>query len=154
MRVLIPLALAALLSACADAPKTGAMLTYETKPEGAKIYQGTTLLGTAPVRRTYPTDGKPSVDTPEVTAVWASGAKTTFWTRLNAGDDQLATLERPANAPNLDVDLAAAAPYAKKNKADADRDKDQTLRDQKAYSQACLDARAKGNLTAAANACN
>jgi len=142
-----------LLSACAAPPATPpdrALLTYRSKPDGAKIYQGQTLLGTVPVTQTYPTAGKPSINTPEVTAVWASGAKTTFWTVLKPGDDQETTLERPAKAPNLEADLAAE----KTIQADADRVKDQLLRDQRRNSAACQDAMAKGNTTVAANVCN
>ena len=140
-----------LLAACAAPPPPDtAKLTYESKPAGAKLYQGQTLLGTAPLMQSYPTGGKPSINTPPVTAVWASGAKTSFWTQLKPGDDQVATLERPANAPNLDADLAAE----KTIQADADRIKDQTLRDQRRNSAACQDAMAKGNTTVAANVCN
>jgi len=153
--LLLAVGAAALLAGCADVPKTSALLTYDSQPAGAKIYQGQTLLGTAPVTQTYPLEGgKALITTPEVTAVWASGAKNTFWTELKPGDDRATTIERPANAPNLQADLDAAAAWTKTRQADAERDKDQTLRDQKRYSQACLDAMAKGNSTTAASVCN
>jgi len=145
----------AVLAGCADVPKTSALLTYESNPAGAKIYQGQTLLGTAPVTQTYTLEaGKTQITTPQVTAVWTSGAKNSFWTQLVPGDDRVATIERPAGAPNMQADLDVAAALAKSNQADADRAKDQSLRDQKRNSQACLDAMAKGNNTAAANVCN
>jgi hypothetical protein len=146
-------ALTTLLAACANVPLDEAKLTYESNPAGAKIYQGDQLLGTSPLMQTYKTGGKPSVDTPLVTAVWASGAKTTFWTQLKAGDDQVATLTRPTNAPNLQVDLAEADRVIAENKKAYELIKDQQLRDQKRNSAGCQEALARNNMTAASNAC-
>ena len=92
-------ALTALLAGCATEP-AGAKLTYETSPAGATIYEGSRSLGVAPVTQSYPAAANGGqIRTPEVTAVWPSGAKTTFWTFLKAGDDNITTLARPANAP-------------------------------------------------------
>jgi hypothetical protein len=104
-------AVAAALGACA-APAPHATLTYETAPAGATIYEGGQPLGVAPVTRSYAgTDTSAPISTPEVTAVWPSGAKATFWTVLKAGDDRVATLSRPAGAKGLDGDQANAKKY-------------------------------------------
>ena len=68
----------AVLAGCATAP-SGAKLTYETSPAGATLYEGGQAIGVAPQTRAYPADAKGGqIRTPEVTAVWPSGAKTTF----------------------------------------------------------------------------
>lgn len=101
----------AVLSACA-APPLHASLTFETAPPGATLYEGGQSLGIGPVTRSYPAVDKGTpITTPEITAVWPSGAKTTFWTNLQAGDDRVATITRPAGAAGLDVDLANAKKY-------------------------------------------
>jgi hypothetical protein len=108
---LATVAAAALLAACA-APAPHATLTYETVPAGATIYQGGQSLGVAPVTRIYAgTDRASPISTPEVIAVWPSGSKATFWTMLQAGDDRVATITRPAGAKGLDVDQANAKKY-------------------------------------------
>jgi hypothetical protein len=102
------LAATAVLAACA-APVPHALLTYETAPAGATLYEGGQSIGVAPVTRTYPAAVPGSaIRTPEVTAVWPSGAKATFWTNLKVGDDNITTITRPAGAPGLDVDEANA----------------------------------------------
>ena len=101
----------AVLAGCATTPP-GAKLTYQTSPLGATLYEGGKALGVAPQMRSYPGDDKgASIRTPEITAVWPSGAKTTFWTNLKPGDDNVTTLMRPANAPNLQADLDNAKSY-------------------------------------------
>ncbi|HEY4080255.1 MAG TPA: hypothetical protein VGM81_06135 [Burkholderiaceae bacterium] len=146
--------LAALLAGCAaPPPATEAMLTYESNPAGAKIYQGSTLLGAAPLTQTYKSDGRPTIRTPDVTAVWVSGAKISFWTELKPGADEVATLTRPTTAPNLQADLAEAARVVAENKQAYDRIKDQQLRDQKRNSAGCQEALARNNMAAASSAC-
>jgi hypothetical protein len=100
------------LAGCASGPRP-AKLTYETSPAGATLYEGGKALGVAPQMRTYPGDSAGGqIRTPEVTAVWPSGAKTTFYTFLKPGDDNVTTLTRPANAPNLQADLDNAKAFA------------------------------------------
>jgi hypothetical protein len=132
------------LAGCASAP-AGATLTYESAPPGATILEGGRPLGVAPVTRTYAGDGRSTqVRTPEVTAVWPSGAKATFWTFLHVGDDRVATIQRPAGAPGLDVDQAAAAKIADENaRADA-RAKRSALQDQARNSGRCRAQQAGG----------
>ena len=121
------------VAGCATSPP-GAKLTYETTPAGATLFEGTQSLGVAPQMRSYPGDDKGGqIRTPEVTAVWPSGAKTTFWTFLKPGDDNVTTLARPANAPNLQVDLDNAKNYASAE----ERLKAQLLRDQARSSARC-----------------
>ena len=103
-----PLA-AALLCACAATAPKSAMLTYESVPDGAEIFEGGKSLGAVPVTRTYQSDGNSStIQTPDVRAVWPSGAWTTFFTLLPVGSDRVATLQRPADAPGLQQDLEHA----------------------------------------------
>src|ERR1700691_1366909 len=97
------LILLATLCACASGP-INEKLTYVTVPDGAELFEGGKSLGVPPVTRTYQGVGQSTqITTPDVTAVWPSGAKTTFFTILPAGSDALARLERPAAAPGLQV---------------------------------------------------
>ncbi len=134
------LALSALLAGCGATAPTApqGMLTYETSPEGAQLFEGGQLIGVAPVTRTYQGDGKaPTIKTPEVTAVWPSGAKATFWTNIEIGSDRVATIERPAKAPNLQADLDNAA---KVKLANQDGKKDDVRREQVKNSSRCQSA--------------
>ncbi len=116
------------LVACATDGTPQAMLTYETKPEGATLYQGGVSLGVAPQTQTYRgSAGATDITTPEVTAVWPSGAKAVFWTRLKPRADEVALIERPAKAPGLEVDLAAEAKLLEARRK-TDRDKAEELR--------------------------
>lgn len=119
---LLGITLAATLGACTSTPPTSAMLTYESVPDGARIFQGDKLLGAVPVTRTYSSDGKSStITTPDVRAVWPSGAQTTYFTILQVGSDRVATLQRPADAPGLRQDLEHARQVAAVRKSDAER---------------------------------
>lgn len=127
-------ALGALLAGCATNPPTSAALTYETEPAGATIFEGGKSLGVAPVTRRYDNGGQPGdITTPDVIAVWPSGAKTSYFTVLKPGDDRVATLQRPASAPNLKADLDQAAKIAAEQK----RLKEGVMRDQARASARC-----------------
>lgn len=141
------LVLSALLAGCGATAPTApqGMLTYETSPEGAQLFEGGQLIGVAPVTRTYQGDGKVStIKTPEVTAVWPSGAKASFWTNIDVGSDRVATIERPAKAPNLQVDLDNAA---KVKLATQDRQKEEVRREQVKSTARCQAAQ-QGNKSA------
>ena len=143
------LATAAVLASCATTPP-GAKLTYETLPAGATLYEGGQSLGIAPVTKAYPAAGEGAqIRTAEVTAVWPSGAKTSFWTFLKPGDDNVTTLSRPAGAPNLQADLDNAQKYASAEQ----RLKAQQARDQ-ARSSARCQAQQQGGVTAGIDDCN
>jgi len=130
---------AAGLAACATQPvPTSAMLTYETKPEGATLFEGGQSIGVSPVTRTYVGDGKSdSVRTPLVTAVWASGAKESFYTFLPLGADRVAVIERPAAAPGLQADLDEAKKLATTRDQANRREVEARLREQKRNSDRC-----------------
>ena len=137
------------VAGCATSPP-GAKLTYETTPPGATLFEGAQSLGVAPQMRSYPGDDKGGqIRTPEVTAVWPSGAKTTFWTFLKPGDDNVTTLARPANAPNLQVDLDNAKNYASAE----ERLKAQLLRDKARSSARCQAQMSGGAATAGIDDC-
>ncbi len=139
----------AVLAGCATSPP-GAKLTYETSPAGATLYEGGKSLGTAPQMRSYPGDAAGGqIRTPEVTAVWPSGAKTTFWTFLKPGDDNITTLTRPANAPNLQADLDNAKNFVSAE----ERLKAQQLRDQARSSARCQAQMQGGAATAGIDDC-
>jgi hypothetical protein len=128
MRVISPLslivasALLAALTGCATAPPTTALLTYKSVPDGAEIFESGKSLGMTPVTRTYQSDGKSSeIRTPDVKAVWPSGAETSFYTYLAVGDDRVATLERPASTPGLQGDLDNAKTVVATRQREADR---------------------------------
>ncbi len=145
---LAAVAVIAALAGCATEP-TGAKLTYETSPAGATIYEGGQSLGIAPVTHSYPAAANGGqIRTPEVTAVWPSGAKTTFWTFLKQGDDNVTTLSRPANAPNLQADLDNAQKYVSAEQ----RLKAQQARDQARASARCQ-AQTQGGVVAGIDDC-
>lgn len=129
----------ATLVGCADGPVSQtAMLTYDTRPEGATLYEGGQSIGIAPVTRTYSGDGKSgSIRTPLVTAVWPSGAKESYYTIVPIGSDRIATIERPANAPGLQADLDSARKAAAAKEQEARRVKETQLREQARNSDRC-----------------
>lgn len=137
------------LAGCATEPR-GAKLTYETSPAGASLYEDGKAIGVAPQMRTYPStaDASGQIRTPVVTAVWPSGAKASFWTFLKAGDDNVTTIARPANAPNLQADLDNAQKFAN----DEERRKAALLHDQ-ARSSARCQAQMQGGVPTAIDDC-
>jgi hypothetical protein len=145
---LAAIAAVVVLASCATEPQ-GAKLTYETSPPGATIYEGGQSLGIAPVTKAYPAAGEGAqIRTAEVTALWPSGAKTTFWTFLKPGDDNVTTLTRPAGAPNLQADLDNAQKYASAEQ----RLKAQQARDQARASARCQ-AQTQGGVVAGIDDC-
>lgn len=136
---------AALLGACAGTPPTRAMLTYESVPDGAEIFEGSQSLGTVPVTRTYDSDGKSGdITTPDVRAVWPSGAQTTYFTKLPVGSDRVAKLERPMDAPGLQQDLEHAKQVADARKQDAARRRGFEQTDINRASARCKQEQAQG----------
>ncbi len=142
------------LAACASGPTTpSAKLTYETRPEGAVIYEGGQAVGTAPVMRTYQSDGKSDrIETPEVTAVWPSGAKTTYFTVIPVKSDRVATIQRPAGVAGLELDLENAKKFVAASDRDAQRQKEELARDQARASARCK-AQQAGTSKAIADDC-
>jgi hypothetical protein len=132
---------AVLLGACASAPPTRALLTYKSVPDGAQIYEGDKLLGMVPVTRTYNSEGTSgNITTPDVRAVWPSGAQTTYFTIIPVGSDRVATLERPADAPGLQKDLDNAKQVA----ADRERQRQLQQSDINRASARCRQAQTQG----------
>jgi len=136
------------LAGCASAPVADeAKLTYETSPDGAHLYEGSLDLGVAPVTRTYRLDPAaraaaapgtvPRITTPDVTAVWPSGAKTGFFTILDVGADRVATLLRPSDAAGREADEAHGREVAALRKAEDKRLRDETMRDEARASARC-----------------
>lgn len=146
-RVLLGIPLAgALLCACAASAPKSAMLTYESVPDGAEIFEGGKSLGAVPVTRTYQSDGNSStIQTPDVRAVWPSGAWTTFFTLLPVGSDRVATLQRPADAPGLQQDLEHAKQVADARKRDAARKREFQQTDINRASARCKQEQARGS---------
>lgn len=143
------------LAGCASAPpQSRALLTYKTVPDGAELFEGGKSLGPPPVTRTYLADGKSNnIQTPDVTAVWPSGAKTSFYTYLTVGDDRVATLQRPQDAPGLQADLDRAQTLAATREREAERIKAQMHSDQQRASARCKDQQS-GRSLAVADDCN
>ncbi len=128
----------AFLIGCAGAPTNNAQLTYETEPAGAQLFEAGQPIGAEPVTRTYVAKGtSDSITTPDVVAVWPSGAKTQFFTVLKVGSDRLATLKRPAGAPGLQVDLDHAKVVLAARRTEAERIKREQLRDTARASARC-----------------
>jgi hypothetical protein len=153
---LMTLVCAAGLAACASGPVAkNSMLTYETLPEGAQLFEAGKLIGTAPVTRTYPSDGKAdSVRTPDVTAVWPSGAKETYYTFLKVGSDRTATIERPASAPGLQTDQENAKKFAAAREQEARRKKEEAARELARNSARCKAQQASGGPKAGVDDCS
>jgi len=150
VRLALITAMAAAFTGCATTGPRTAMLTYDSKPAGATIYEGGKSLGVAPVSRTYEfADGVNTIATPEVTAVWTSGAKNTYWTNLPVRADLNATIDRPAGAPGLDKDLAAAGPIMEERAREAQRLKEDNQRTMARDSARCRDQMQKGSVAAA-----
>jgi hypothetical protein len=148
-------ALALCLVACASGPvSTTATLTYETSPEGASLYEGGQLIGVAPVTRSYSADGKSdSIRTPEVTAVWPSGAKERYYTFINVGMDRVATIERPQAAAGLQTDLDNAKQYIAAKAAEAQRKREELARETARGSDRCKQQQARGGPKAGVDDC-
>jgi hypothetical protein len=158
-RTLFPaaaLAAAWLLAGCAATPApTTAMLTYETTPEGATLYEGGKSIGVAPVTRTYSGDGKSAtIRTPEVTAVWPSGAKESYYTLLPLGADRKASIERPAGAKGLQADLDHAKAFTATRMAEEQRRQQDLAREVKRGSARCKEQMARGGAKAGVDDCN
>jgi hypothetical protein len=146
--------LAVVLAGCANVPQSAdVVVTYETRPEGAELFEGGKSVGTAPVTRTYKNEARAeTLRTPDVTAVWPSGAKEIYYTVLPAGADRVATIERPKGAPGLQADLDNARKFTAVKEADAQRRREEALREQARNSQRCKDQMSKGNV--ASNDCS
>jgi len=136
---------ASLLGGCATTAPHAAMLTYRSDPDGAQIYEGDKSLGMVPVTRTYEGDGKSAgVTTPDVRAVWPSGAQTTYFTVIPLGSDRVATLERPADAPGLQQDLEHAKQVVAQRKRDLERRREEQQSDINRASARCHQEQAQG----------
>lgn len=109
MRRLIAIS-ALLLTACATVQD----VTYASDPPGALIMQGggSPMLAPAWLRYTFDPQGPDCITLAPVQAVWASGATVTESARIcphgRMGQNWSYTLRRPADAPGLQTDLAAA----------------------------------------------
>jgi hypothetical protein len=149
-------AAAALVAGCATpqaAPPTDALLTYVTVPPGATLYEGKEQIGIAPVTRRYGGAKGGEITTPDVTAVWPSGAKVPYFTVLKPGDDRVATLSRPASAPGLDVDVANGEKVAKEAEAENARRK-QSLQADVARSSARCQQQLQSGKTSGVDNCS
>ncbi len=152
VRLALFVTVAAAFTGCATTGPRTAMLTYDSKPAGATIYEGGKSLGVAPVSRTYEyAEGVNSIATPEVTAVWVSGAKNTYWTNLPVRADLVATIDRPTGVPGLEKDVAAAGPIMEAREREAQRLKEENQRTMARDSPRCREQQQKG--TVASNDC-
>jgi hypothetical protein len=145
------------LAGCAAGPAANtAMLTYETAPEGATLYEGGKSIGVAPVTRTYTGNGsgKGDIRTPEVTAVWPSGAKESYYTFLPVGSDRNATIERPARAAGLQVDLDNAKSFIAAKQAAAQKQREDAAREVARGSARCKEQIARGGAKAGVDDCS
>jgi hypothetical protein len=134
----VTVTLATLMGCAAAVAPTSALLTYETNPDGATLYEAGQAIGQAPVTRTYPaTAPQQPIRTPLVTAVWPSGAKESYYTILPLGSDRVATIERPSSAPGLATDTEHAKKIALTRSAEERRRLAQAQRDQRRSSERC-----------------
>lgn len=147
VRLVVLAALSAAFAGCATPGARTAMLTYDSNPAGATLYEDGKALGVAPVSRSYAfAEGVSTIATPQVTAVWTSGAKATYWTNLPVRSDLAATIERPSGAPGLDQDLAAAGPIMEERAREAERLKEDNRRTMARDSPRCREQMQKGTV--------
>lgn len=150
----LSLSLAALIGCAAAPTPRSAMLTYETSPPGATLYEGGKAIGVEPVTRTYLAEGQAAtIRTPDVTAVWPSGAKESYYTLLPLGADRVATIERPAAALGLAADQENGKKVAAARAQEARRIKEAQLREQARNSDRCK-AQAAGASRAVSDDCS
>lgn len=105
--------LSVLLSGCLTLPDNEMQLTVESSPLGAILFDETgQKIGKAPQSIRWNVDAleSPRYDqwvTPEITAVWPSGAKTKARVTYEGDPSQRVQflIERDWNAPNLEADL-------------------------------------------------
>jgi hypothetical protein len=148
-------AAAVALAACAAGPVSNtATLTYETSPEGAALFEAGQPIGVAPVTRTYTATGTGDIRTPEVTAVWPSGAKESYYTFLAVGADRNATIERPAKAAGLPVDQENAKKFVTAKQAAAQKQREEAARELARGSARCKEQTARGGAKAGVDDCN
>ena len=153
MGIVLASILSITLAGCATTPKNQAMLTFETAPEGATIYEGGVALGVAPYTRIYTlTNPNDTLATPEVTAIWPSGAKATYWTNVSAGADLDATINRPANALDLAKDLEHSKKFVEAKTRLAQSRQEALTREMRKDSPRCKQQQASG-VVAAINDC-
>lgn len=137
-KLLLPLFAAVIATGCATTSAPKALLTFETQPIGATLFEGDVALGQEPVTRTYRGEpGATTIRTPNVTAVWPSGAKAVFWTVLKPGADEVALIERPTQSAGLEKDQAHAAQVLEQRRQAARRDAQQLNREQARASSRC-----------------
>ena len=82
-----------------------ARATLYSNPPGATISSGNMVYGATPQTLTFTsTDRSNSFKSSLITATWISGAKTSTYFNLAAGQSGIFTFQRPS-APNLDADV-------------------------------------------------
>lgn len=109
MRVVAIAGLCAFLSGCSTLSNKEALVTFETQPPGALLYDGDRAVGVAPkTARIKFKDGSQVAREKAVTAVWPSGATATVSATARAGTKTTIVISRPIDAPGLDIDLANA----------------------------------------------
>ena len=100
-------------------------MTYRSHPPGASIYEGGAFVGIAPQKRSYRSlTGSKEGRTPEITVVWPSGAKATYYTDLPLdGREFEVTIQRPTGEPGIERDWEWASSIERSNAAKAEADR-------------------------------
>lgn len=113
------------LCSCASIPSDQSSMTYRTHPPGASIYEGGAFVGVAPQKRLYRSlTGSKVGRTPEITVVWPSGAKATYYTDLPFdGREFEVTIQRPNGEPGIERDWEWASSIERSNAAKAEADR-------------------------------
>ena len=95
---------------CGSIDPDKARVTIHTSPEGAMLYEGDVAWGIAPQTRIYQgAKGATTVKMRTITAIWPSGARKNFSSRIELGGEWETTISRPSDAPGLNIDLSHAA---------------------------------------------
>lgn len=104
-----------ILVGCATSLKPNQVLiTFNSEPPGAMIYDGEKAWGIAPIKLVFSANEYVMragyADQNGFYAMWPSGAKSKKGGRVNVGQgSQQFTFSRPSDAPGLDKDLTYAA---------------------------------------------
>jgi len=133
IRTLAALFAAAALSGCVAMQSNQMVVQIDCVPSGALVYEGDKAIGQCPAEISYPItpfDRQMGVvETPPLTARWASGAEQTlpgYRTPVEQGGYRI-TFSRPEDAPNLDKDLAASNDWERRMEMQA---QNEAMRDQ------------------------
>lgn len=107
MKQVVAVLMAFLMYGCGT-PQNKSFITFESNPTGAQISSSGQQFGQAPATIVYTFKQNRGEAVLPVTATWVSGAQSTVQIRFVGGSEGGFIIQRPANAPGLEVDAQIA----------------------------------------------